>query len=151
METVATVTALLAATLNAGAGAYAGWRWWRVAPDRCVVVAHPRRARRRRSCSRSSPAAAWLSGARPDEGLFWIYAFVPLGTSFFAEQFRMLSAQTVLDARGLENAQAVGRLPEDGQRSVVLQIQRRELGVMALAAAVNAFLALRAVTEAAGL
>jgi hypothetical protein len=70
---------------------------------------------------------------------------------FFAEQFRVLAAQTVLDARGLEDAEAVGRLPEREQRSVVLQIVRRELGVMALAAAVTAFLALRAVVETPGL
>jgi hypothetical protein len=150
METVATVTALLAATLNAGAGAYAGWRWWRVAPDRWSWWLI--RAGQAATVLLGLVAAvAWLSGARPDEGLFWIYAFVPLGTSFFAEQFRVLSAQTVLDARGLEDAQAMGRLPVDTQSSIVLQIQRRELGVMALAAVVNAFLAVRAVTEAAGL
>jgi hypothetical protein len=50
----------------------------------------------------------------------------------------------VLDARDLEDAQAVGRLPDDEQRSVVLQIVRRELGVMAAAALVIAFLGLRA-------
>ena len=150
MALAATVTALIATTLNAGAGAYAGWRWWRADPDRwswwliragqAAILALALVA-----------AAAWLAGRRPDEGLFWIYAFVPLGTSFFAEQFRILSAQTVLDARGLEDARAVGRLPEADQRSIVLQIARREVGVMALAAAVNAFLALRAVSETAGL
>jgi hypothetical protein len=150
METVATVTALLAASLNAGAGAYAGWRWWRVAPDRWSWWLI-RAGQAATVLLALVAAAAWIGGARPDEGLFWIYAFVPLGTSFFAEQFRILSAQTVLDARGLADAQAVGRLPGETQQSIVLQIQRRELGVMALAAAVNAFLALRAVTEAAGL
>ena len=149
MEDVATVTALIAATLNAAAGAYAGWRWWRVAPDawswRLV------RAGQAAVLALALVAAAgWLAGERPDEGLFWIYAFVPVGTSFFAEQFRILSAQTVLDARGLEDAQAVGRLPQAEQSSIVLQIARREVGVMALAAMVNAFLALRAATEAAG-
>jgi hypothetical protein len=61
-----------------------------------------------------------------------------------AEQFRVTSAETVLEARGLEDAAAVGRLDEAGQRSVVLAILRRELGVVALAAGVVAFLALRA-------
>ena len=91
-----------------------------------------------------------MSGARPDDGLFWLYAVLPTAISFFAEQFRILAAQTVLEARGLEDAQAVGRLPEAEQRSVVLQIVRRELGVMALAAGVVAFLALRAVSETPG-
>jgi hypothetical protein len=150
MSGVATVTALLAAVLNAAAAAWGGWRWWRVDPDGWSWV-----------LVRAGQAAviflafcaglAWLMGLRPEDGLFWIYALVPAGTSFFAEQFRVLSAQTVLDARGLEDAQAVGRLPEADQRSVVLQIARRELGVMALAAGVNAFLAVRAATEAAGL
>ena len=69
---------------------------------------------------------------------------LPVAVDFVAEQLRLASAQTVLDARGLEDAQAVGRLEEDAQRSVVLQILRRELGVMAAAALVSAFLALRA-------
>src|ERR671924_254311 len=67
----------------------------------------------------------------------------PVAVGLVAEQFRAASAQTVLDARELEDAQAVGRLDEDGQRSVVLAILRREMGVMALAALVVAFLALR--------
>lgn len=150
MEAVATVTALLAATLNAGAGAYAGWRWWRVAPDRWSWVLL--RAGQAAVIALALVAGvASLIGRRPDDGLFWVYVFVPVGTSFFAEQFRALSAQAVLDARGLEDAQAVGRLPEREQRSIVLQIARREVGVLALAATVNAFLAVRAVTEVAGL
>ena len=150
MEPLATVTALLAAALNAAGGAYAGWRWWRADPDRWSWWMI--RAGQAAILSLALvAAAAWLAGRRPYGGLFWIYAFVPLGTSFFAEQFRILSAQTVLDARGLEDAQAVGRLPEVDQRSIVLQIARREVGVMALAAAVNGFLALRAAGEAAGL
>jgi hypothetical protein len=50
----------------------------------------------------------------------------------------------VLDDAGLESAQAVGELDEAGQRSVVLAIVRREMGVMTASAFVVAFLALRA-------
>jgi hypothetical protein len=64
--------------------------------------------------------------------------------SFVAEQLRITATQAVLDARGLEDAQAVGELDEAGQRSVVLAIVRREMGVMAAAALVIAFLAARA-------
>ena len=150
MELVATVTALVAATLNAAAGAYGGWRWWRVAPD--GVAWRLVRAGQAATIALALVAGvAWLTGSRPDEGLFWIYALVPVGTSFFAEQFRVLAARTVLDARELADAKAVGRLPDAEQRSIVLQIARRELGIMALAAGVNAFMALRAVTEASGL
>ena len=150
METVATLTALLAALVNAAAGAYAGWRWWRVAPD-AISWTFVRIAQASVVLLALVAGVAWATGSRPDQGLFWIYALVPVGVSFFAEQFRALSAQSVLDARGLEDAQAVGRLPEREQHSIVLQIARREVGVMALACAVNAFLALRAVTEASGL
>ena len=149
MVLAATVTALIAAALNAAAAAYSGWRWWRVDPDRAAWVLI--RAGQAAVLALALLAAgAWLAGRRPDEGLFWVYAFVPLGTSFFAEQFRLLAAQSVLDARDLADAKAVGRLPEHEQSSIVLQIARRELGVMALAAGVNAFMTLRAATEAAG-
>ena len=150
MEAVATVTALIAATLNAAAAAYAGWRWWRVAPDRPSWLLI-RAAQAATLALALVAATAWLLGHRSEDGLFWVYSFVPLGISFFAEQFRLLSARSVLDARGLPDAQAVGRLPDADQSSIVLQIARRELGVMALAVCVNAFLAIRAITETAGL
>ena len=149
MQDVVTVTALLAAVVNAAA-AWGGWRWWRVDPDRLSWTL-VRAGQALVLVLAIVAAAAWLTGSRPEDGLFWVYAFVPLGTSFFAEQFRLLAARTVLDGRDLEDAQAVGRLPEADQRSIVLQIARRELGVMALAAGVNAFMALRAITEAGGL
>ena len=87
---------------------------------------------------------AAVTGFAPADGLFWLYALLPVAVGLVAEQFRLASAQAVLDARELEDAQAVGRLDDAGQRSVVLAILRREMGVMALAAIVVAFLALRA-------
>jgi hypothetical protein len=89
-------------------------------------------------------AVRLFSGERPRDDLYWIYALLPLAVSFFAEQLRIASASAVLDARGLPDAQAVGRLPAEEQRSVVLAILRRELGVMAVAALVVAGLMLRA-------
>ena len=150
MAELATVTALLTAFVNGLAGGVGGWLWWRVeVPERAWALI------------RAGQAAAGLlalvagvvffSGARPDDGLFWIYTLLPVAVNLLAEQFRLTAAQTVLDTRGLEDAQAVGTLPPDQQRSVVLQIVRRELGVMVLAALVTAFLALRAVTEVGGL
>jgi hypothetical protein len=150
MEAVATVTALLAVVLNTCAGALGAWRWWRVEPS----DAFWRLTRLAQAASVLLAVTAgvlFLSGARPDDDLFWLYAGLPAAVSFFAEQFRILSAQTVLDARGFESAQQVGERPEAEQRSVVLQIVRREIGVMALAGFVCAFLALRAITEVGGL
>jgi hypothetical protein len=150
METVATTTALLVAVLNGVAAAVGGALWWRVDPRQWAWPLI--RAGQGAAVLLALVAGvAYVSGARPDDGLFWLYAALPSAISFFAEQFRIIAAQTVLDARGLEDAQAVGRLPDHDQRSVVLQIVRRELGVMALAAGVIAFLALRAVSETPGL
>ena len=150
MESVAITTALLAAVLNGVAAACAGFQWWRVDP-RPWAWRLIRAGQVGALVLAAVAGVAYVSGARPDEGLFWLYAVLPVAIGLFAEQFRLLSAQTVLDARGLEDAQAVGRLPSGEQRSVVLQIARRELGVMALAAAVVAFLAVRAIIEAPGL
>ena len=150
VETLATTTALLVAVLNGAAAVAGGVLWWRVDPRQWVWPLI-RVGQAGAVVLAVVAGVAYVSGARPDEGLFWLYAVLPTAISFFAEQFRVLAAQTVLDARGIENAQAVGRLPDREQRSVVLQIVRRELGVMALAAGVMAFLALRAVSETAGL
>ena len=150
METVATVTALCVIVLNTLAGGLGAWRWWRVEPSDGFW----RLARAGQAASLALAVVAgvlYLSGARPDDSLFWLYAVLPVAISFFAEQFRILSAQTVLDARGIENAQAVGERPEAEQRSIVLQIVRREIGVMTLAALVVVFLAVRAITEVGGL
>ena len=150
METVAVITALAAVVLNGLAAVVAGALWWRVDP-RSWGWALVRAGQAAAIALALAAGVAYVSGARPDEGLFWLYAVLPVAIGSFAEQFRILSAQTVLDARGLEDAQAVGRLPDEEQRSIVRQIARRELGVMALAAGVIAFLALRAYAETPGL
>ncbi len=87
-------------------------------------------------------------GPQPADELYYLYAVLPVAIGFVAEQLRLASAETVLDARGLEDAKAVGRLPEDEQQSVVLAIMRRELGVVAAGALVACFLALRALGTA---
>jgi hypothetical protein len=77
-------------------------------------------------------------------GLHIIYGIVPILVSFVAEQLRISSAQMVLDARGFEDAAAVGELPESEQRMIVQTIVQRELGVMVLAAIVMTVLVVRA-------
>ena len=150
MLTLATVTALLVAFVNGLAGAAGGFVWWRVeVPERVWLLI---RAGQFAAIVLALVAGVvFVSGERPEDSLFWLYMLLPVAVNLLAEQFRLTAAQTVLDARGLENAQAVGTLPSDQQRSVVLQIVRRELGVMVVAALVTTFLALRAVTETGGL
>jgi hypothetical protein len=84
------------------------------------------------------------------EDLFYLYALLPLAIAFVAEQLRVAAAQTILDQRGLEGAQAVGELPADEQQGLVAAIVRREVGVMAISALVVVFLALRAAGTAHG-
>jgi hypothetical protein len=90
------------------------------------------------------------AGHHPSEGLFYLYALLPLAVAFVAEQVRVLSAQTILDQRGLQGSADVGSLPEGEQQQLLLEVVRRELGVMTLSAFVVAGLALRAATTAHG-
>lgn len=90
------------------------------------------------------------AGKQPSESLFYLYALLPLAVGFVAEQLRVASAQTILDQRGLQDAQAVGELPAAEQQQVVAEIVRREMGVMTLSALVVVFLALRAAMTAHG-
>jgi hypothetical protein len=83
-------------------------------------------------------------GYDPQDDLYWLYALLPVAIGLIAEQLRVTSAEQVLENRELPDAQAVGALPEAEQRSIVLSVMRREIGIMALAALVVAFLALRA-------
>ncbi|HEX2703091.1 MAG TPA: hypothetical protein VHM72_06640 [Solirubrobacteraceae bacterium] len=87
---------------------------------------------------------AYLSDWSPSNKLFYLYALLPVAIGFVAEQLRVISADQVLSARDLEDAAAVGRLPPSEQQGVVTAILRREMGVMAAAAIVVCFLALRA-------
>ena len=140
--TIATIGALATLAVNGLAAAFAGWRWWSVEPHDAVwpmlragqVVA---------GLWALAAGVLALSGFQPTDRLYWLYALLPVAVGLIAEQLRIASAEQVLEQRGLGDAQEVGALPESGQRSVVLAIVRREIGVMALAALVVAFLALR--------
>ena len=76
--------------------------------------------------------------------LHLVYGLTPLGVSFLAEQLRLASADSVLQSRDLDDAQAMRALPDPEQREIVRAILRRETGVMTASALVVAVLALRA-------
>jgi hypothetical protein len=141
--------ALVVAACNGLAGAYGGVRWYRVEESRGFWLG-VRAAQLASLAFGLLVGALWVAGRRPDDSLFYIYALLPLAIGMLAEQLRLAAAEQVLVARGLENAQAVGRLEEADQRSVVVSILRREMGVMAAAALVVCFLALRAWGTARG-
>ena len=135
--------AVAVAALNFGVGLFGAWRWYRVLEARRFWPAL--RAAQAASVLFAAYAGTLAAlGDGPPDGLFVLYALLPVAVNVVAEQLRIASAQTVLDARGLESAAALGNRPDPEQRSVVRQILRRELGVMAASALVVAFLALRA-------
>jgi hypothetical protein len=143
MTELPAVVALGVAAVNGAAGLLGAWRWWRVEPSRAFWVLC--RAGQVAAAVQAAVAGVLAAtGFHPDDGLYWLYALLPLAVSFVAEQLRVTAAQAVLDARDLEDAQAVGTLDEAAQRSVVLAIVRREMGTMAASCLVVAFLALRA-------
>ncbi len=76
--------------------------------------------------------------------LHLVYGLTPIGVAFLAEQLRLAAADSVLQSRDLEDAKAMGALPEDEQHAIVHAIIRRETGVMAASALVVAILGLRA-------
>jgi hypothetical protein len=140
---LAVAAALGSGAVNAVAAIVGAIRWWQVEPSRLFWVL----ARAGQLAVVLLAVAAGVlafDGFAPADGLFWLYALLPVAIGFLAEQLRLASASLVLEQRGLPDAQAVGRLPEPEQRSVVLQIVRREMGVATAAAATVAFLAVRA-------
>lgn len=145
MHSVALTLAVIVAVANLASGVWGAWGWYRVQASRAFwpLVRIGQGAAIVQAVGAGVLAAA---GYDPPDGLYWLYALLPVAVSFIAEQFRIASAETVLQSRGLESAQAVGRLGADGQQSVALAIVRREMGVMAVAALVICFLALRAIT-----
>lgn len=141
--TIAIGAALAVAGVNALPALLGAARWWRVAPSDAFwpllragqVVA---------GAQALAAGVLFLAGFSPEDDLYWLYALLPIAIGVVAEQLRIASAEQVLEQRGLADATAVGRLPEADQRSVVLAVVRREIGVMTLAALVVVFLALRA-------
>jgi hypothetical protein len=142
-RTLAEIAAWAVLATSAVAGAFAGWRWWLVSPSAAVWPLL--RAAQALAVGQALVAGVLFAlGYEPGDELYWLYALLPVAIGLIAEQLRIASAEQVLENRDLPDAQAVGGLPEAEQRSVVLAIVRREIGVMALAALVVAFLALRA-------
>ena len=141
--TIAEIAALLTLAVNAAAAAYAGLRWWQVQPD-ARVWPLLRAAQLVAGLQALVAIVLIVTAYEPEDGLYWLYALLPVAIGLIAEQLRIVSAEQVLENRELADAQAVGELTEAEQRSVVLAVVRREIGVMALAALVVAFLALRA-------
>jgi hypothetical protein len=136
------VVGVLAIALNVVAFVWGAWCWWR-------VHSGPWFWRVLRAGQAVVVVEAVLGGVllligRKAPSLHYLYGVLPILVAFIAEQLRVASAQMVLDARGLESSQAVGKLPPDEQQGIVVTIIQRELAVMTLAALVVVVLLARA-------
>lgn len=151
VETTAQVTAIAVASLNVLAGVVGAWLWWRVETTSVLFWRLVRAGQAAAAVMALVAGVLFASGAEPEDGLLWLYLLLPVPVGFVAEQLRAVSAQTVLDARGLESAQQMRELDEATQRSIVVQIVRKEMGVMTVAAFTIAFLAIRALGVTEGL
>jgi hypothetical protein len=142
------------AALNALPGLFGAWLWYRGETSlRSLGTAFWMMLRVGQGAALTLAVAVGslaAAGKYSKEHLFYLYALLPLAVALVAEQLRVAAAQTVLDQRGIEDAQAVGELAPDEQNAVVAAIVRREVGVMAVSALVVVFLALRAAGTAHG-
>jgi heme A synthase len=146
VKEVHVVVGVLAIALNAAVALFGAWDWWRIRTSvwfwRLLRVAQAMVV-----VQVALGGVLVLLGHKP-RGLHVLYGVLPLLVSLIAESLRAASAQMVLDARGYESAQAVGKQPPEEQRAVVLAILRRELGLMTIAAVVVVALLLRAAQTA---
>jgi hypothetical protein len=144
MTGVALAAAWATTIVNGAAGLVGAYAWWQVRESRAFWVLV--RAGQAVAVAQALVAGVLAAlGFDPEAGLYWLYALLPVAIGFFAEQLRIVAAEQVLDRLGLEGSAAVRDLPEQRQRSVVVSILRREMGVMTLAALVVCFLAARAI------
>jgi hypothetical protein len=142
MKQVHLVVGVLSIVLVTVACLYGAWCWWRGRPSR--LFWRLLRAGQAVVVIQVALGGVLLLLKYKPPSLHVLYGVLPLLVSFIAEQLRVSSAQMVLDAHGFESAAAVGELPEEDQRAVVLTIVRREMGVMVLAALVIVVLLARA-------
>jgi hypothetical protein len=142
MKEVHLAFGITAIALNGAVAMYGAWEWWRGAMNRWFW-------RLLRVAQATVVVQIVLGGilvitGRNPPGLHVLYGLLPLLVSLLAESLRAASAQMILDQRGLESAQAVGKLQAEQQRAIVVAIIKREVGVMAIAALVIVVLLVRA-------
>ena len=143
MKDVHIVVGSVAIAVNGLAGLYGAWVWWRVQPS-STWFWRILRAGQAIVVVQAVLGGVLLLTHHKAPGLHVLYGVLPLLVAFIAEQLRLAAAQMVLDSRGYQSADQVGALPEDEQRSIVVAILRREVGVMTLSALVVVGLLARA-------
>ena len=137
-----TAIAVIALNLSAGALGAASWRlnrpsiafWYllRVAQAGTLVFV-------------LFEGVLWATAGEAEDGLHYLYAFLPVVAMFLAEGMRGASASQELGEVDFRS------LPEERQQLVALAIVRRETGVMTVSVLVVAFLVWRAAVTTAGI
>ena len=142
MNAVHVVLGVALIGVNAAAGAWGAWCWWRArdAPGFWPLL----RAGQALVVLQAAGGGILVLTGRELPELHLVYGLVPLGVSFLAEQLRITAAETVLAQRGLEGRSDVEALERAEQRDLVHAIMLREMGVMAASALVVALLGARA-------
>ena len=137
---IALGAAVLAGT--AGVGLWGAWLWWRAlaVPAFWPVL----RVVQGLLVVQLLLGGVLLALGRSPAELHVLYGALPVAVSFVAEQLRIASAESVLERHGLEAARDMEALPATQQHVIVLEIVRRETGVMSAACLVAFLLALRA-------
>lgn len=144
MKDVHIVVGCLALGLNLLAFLWGAVAWWRRRPSRPFWILL--RSGQVFVVIEAAIGGVLLILGYKASDLHLIYGVLPILIAMIAEQLRLSSAQMILDSRGFENAQAVGKLPRSEQHDVVVAIVRREIGVMTLSAFVVVVLLARAAT-----
>lgn len=142
MKDVHIVIGILAMGLNGVAGLWGAWCWYRARSSRAFWMLL--RAGQAVIVVEAALGGILLAIGDKVSSLHLLYGLLPIAVSFIAETLKLNSAQMILDARKIEDAQAVGRLPATDQRRIVTAILQREIGVMALSALVIVVLLIRA-------
>ena len=142
MTAVHIVLGVAVVAVNLAAGAWGGWAWWRErpAPGFWPLL----RAGQALVAVEAALGGALILAGEELPPLHLVYGLTPLAVALFAEQLRVVSAQTELDRRGLAGREAVAALSESDRRQLVRAIVRSEIGVMAASALVVALLGVRA-------
>lgn len=146
MKDVHLVVGVAAVAINALATLVGAWEWWNVQSNRWFWWVL--RAGQLAVVVQVALGGILVALGHKPPSLHVLYGALPLLVALIAEQLRAVTAQMVLDARGIPSAQAVGKLPEEEQRGLVATIMKREVGVMTVAALVVVVLLLRAAQTA---
>lgn len=133
------VVGMLVILLNLAAGAIGGWAWFKLRPSvpfwyllRFAQVAVFVQA--------ALGGLLLVTDHSARENLHYLYGILPLVISFIAEGARLGAAQRELGELDIES------FPPEAQETIVMQILRREMGIMVVSCIVIFFLAVRAAT-----